>query len=114
MKIDMRLSTAFHPETDGQTERVNAIMEQHLRAYVSYLQDDWVEYLFLAEFAGNNLVSDTTTMSPFYANLGYHPKCDLQLDIRTDTRDEVQAQTAAEQLNIIHDVARSEMRYAQT
>jgi len=114
MKIDARLSTAFHPKTDGQTERVNAIMEQHLRAYVSYLQDDWVDYLFLAEFAGNNLISDTTTMSPFYANLGYHPKCDLELDVRTDNHDEIQVQTAAEWLNIIHDVARSEMRYAQT
>jgi len=114
MKIDARLSTAFHPETDGQTERVNAIMEQHLRAYVSYLQDDWVDYLFLAEFAGNNLISDTTTLSPFYANLGYHPKCDLELDVQTDNHDEIQVQTAAERLNIIHDVARSEMRYAQT
>ena len=60
-KIDPRLSTAFHPETDGQTEHMNAIMEQHLRAHVSYLQDDWTDYLFLAEFAGNNQISDTTT-----------------------------------------------------
>jgi len=114
MKIDARLSTAFHPETDGQTERVNAIMEQHLRAYVSYMQDDWAEYLFLAEFAGNNLVSKTTTMSAFYANLGFHPKWDLELDIRTHNRNEIQAQTSAERLNIIHNVARSEMHYAQT
>jgi len=55
MKIDARLSTAFHPETDGQMERVNAIMEQHLRAYVSYLQDDWVDYLFLAELQETTL-----------------------------------------------------------
>jgi len=33
---------------------VNAVVEQHLRAYVTYLQDNWVDYLFLAEFAGNN------------------------------------------------------------
>jgi len=114
MKIDTRLSTAFHPETDGQTERVNAIMEQHLRAYVSYLQDDWAYYLFLAEFAGNNLVSETTTMSPFYANLGFHPKWNLELDIQTDNHDVIQAQTSAERLNIIHDVGRSEMCYALT
>jgi len=77
LKIEPRLSTAFHPQTDGQTERINAVVEQHLRAYVSYLQDDWVEYLFLAEFAGNNQVSETTTVSPFFANLGYHPRCDF-------------------------------------
>jgi hypothetical protein len=113
MKIEARLSTAFHPETDGQTERVNAIMEQHLRAYVSYLQDDWTKYLFLAEFASNNLVSDTTTMSPFFANFGFNPKWHLELDIRVDNGDEAAAQTAAERLHTIHDVARSEMRYAQ-
>jgi len=113
LKIDPRLSTAFHPETDGQTERMNAIMEQHLRAYVSYLQDDWTDYLFLAEFAANNQVSDTTSVSPFFANHGYHPKYDFELDIRVDTSEEQQAQTAAERLATIHDVARSEMRYAQ-
>jgi transposase InsO family protein len=42
LKIEPCLSTAFHPETDSQTERVNAIMEQYLRAYVNYQQDDWV------------------------------------------------------------------------
>jgi len=45
-KIDARLSTAFHPQTDRQTERVNAVVEQHLRAYVAYLQDIWADYLF--------------------------------------------------------------------
>ena len=66
---------------DGQTERVNAVVEQHLRAYVTYLQDDWADILFLAEFAGNNQVSDTTTMSPFFTNFGFHPHYDFELDI---------------------------------
>ena len=65
LKIEPCLSTAFHPQTDGHTERINAVVEQHLRTYVSYLQDNWVDYLFLAEFAGNNQVSKTTTVSPF-------------------------------------------------
>jgi len=59
-------------------------MEQHLRAYVSYLQDNWTDYLFLAKFASNNLVSDTTSISPFFANHGIHPKHDFELDIRID------------------------------
>jgi transposase InsO family protein len=113
LKIDPRLSTAFHPQTDGQTERVNAVVEQHLRAYVAYLQDDWTDYLFLAEFAGNNQISDTTTLSPFFANLGYHPRYDFEMDIRVDTPEEREAQTAAERLELIHDVVRTEMRYAQ-
>jgi transposase InsO family protein len=113
LKIDPRLSTAFHPQTDGQTERVNAVVEQHLRAYIFYLLDDWVDYLFLAEFAGNNQVSESTTLSPFFANLGFHPRCDFELDIRTDNPEERQVQTAVERIQHIHDVARAEIRYAQ-
>ena len=100
-------------ETDGQTERMNAIMEQHLRAYISYLQDDWTDYLFLAKSDANNQVSDTTSVFPFFANYGYHPKYDFELDHRVDSSEEQQAQTAAKRLATIHDVARSEMRYAQ-
>jgi len=96
LKIDARLSTAFHPQTDGQTEHVNAVVEQHLRAYVAYLQDDWADFLFLAEFAGNNQVSDTTTMSPLFTNFGFHPHYDFEQDIRVDAEEERETQTAAE------------------
>jgi hypothetical protein len=106
-------STAFHPQTDGQTERINAVFEQYLRAYVSYLQDDWKKYLALAEFAANNHVSETTTLSPFFGIYGRHPKCSCDLDIRTDNPQEIDAQLVAQRLNHIHDVLRSEMKYAQ-
>ena len=43
LRIDARLSTSYHPETDGQTERINAVMEHYLRAYVHYIQDDWAK-----------------------------------------------------------------------
>jgi len=111
--MEPRLSTAFHPQTDGLTERINTVVEQHLRAYVSFLQDDWVDYLLRAKFAGNNQVSETTTVSPFFANLGYHPRCDFELDIRRDIPEEQQAQTAVERIQHIHDLARTEMQYAQ-
>ncbi|MBW0587493.1 hypothetical protein O181_127208 [Austropuccinia psidii MF-1] len=54
LKISRDLSTAFHPERDEQTERVNQILEQYLWIYVSYHQDDWHNWLPLAEFAFNN------------------------------------------------------------
>ena len=69
----LKFSTAYHPQTDGQTERVNAILENYLRHYCSYQQDDWVDYLPLAEFAYNNATHEGTRTSPFYANYGYHP-----------------------------------------
>ncbi len=77
LKIEPRFSTAYHPQTDGQTERINAIMEQYLRGYCNYQQDDWVELLPLAEFAYNNTISSTTGMTPFFANYGYNPQMDL-------------------------------------
>ncbi|KAG0156085.1 hypothetical protein PDIDSM_3261 [Penicillium digitatum] len=73
LRITNLLSTAYHPETDGQTERANAVLEQYLRAYVSYLQDDWSEWLPLAEFTANSHYSESTRVSPFYANYGFHP-----------------------------------------
>lgn len=67
-------STAYHPQTDGQTERTNRTLEQILRAYVHPLQDDWVSHLPLVEFVYNNSVQASTTMTPFFANYAYHPR----------------------------------------
>ncbi|QRV77130.1 Retrotransposable element Tf2 protein [Ceratobasidium sp. AG-Ba] len=67
------LSSAFHPETDGQTERVNQTVEHYLRAFVSHKQDDWVKWLSTAEFSYNNAAHSATGTSPFYALYGQHP-----------------------------------------
>ena len=71
--VALKPSSAFHPQTNGQTERINAELEQYLHLYVDWAQDDWVDWLPLAEFAGNNAVSETTGASPFFANYGFHP-----------------------------------------
>jgi transposase InsO family protein len=79
LKIKPATSTSHHPQTDGQTERTNQTLEAYLRAYCSYQQDDWSDYLPLAEFAHNNLENASTKQSPFYVNYGYHPKFDPSL-----------------------------------
>jgi hypothetical protein len=61
----LAMSTAFHPQTDGQTEHMNRTLEQMLRNYVSYEQDDWDHYLIYAEFTYNNAVQSSTGLSPF-------------------------------------------------
>ncbi|MBW0496197.1 hypothetical protein O181_035912 [Austropuccinia psidii MF-1] len=71
--ISRDLSTAFHPETVGQTERVNQILEQYLWMYVSYHQDDWHTWLPLAEFAYNNAEHSLTKQSPFFTIYGRNP-----------------------------------------
>lgn len=77
LKITVKLSTAHHPETDGQTERENQELERYLRSYVNYLQDDWVQWLPLAEFASSNTRSESIGMSSFYANKGVNPRISL-------------------------------------
>uniref|UniRef100_A0A803SRK7 Gypsy retrotransposon integrase-like protein 1 n=1 Tax=Anolis carolinensis TaxID=28377 RepID=A0A803SRK7_ANOCA len=72
--IDSRLSSAHHPQTDGQTERTNATLEQYLRCYVNYQQDNWASLLPLSEFAYNNGVQASTKETPFFANYGFHPR----------------------------------------
>ncbi|KJZ69785.1 hypothetical protein HIM_10824 [Hirsutella minnesotensis 3608] len=55
-------------------QNANAFLEQYLRQYVNFAQDDWDEWLPLAEFAARNVINDSTGMSPFFANTGYHPR----------------------------------------
>jgi len=69
-----KLSTAFHPQTDGQTERLNQTLEQYLRSYVNQQQDNWVQLLPLAQFAYNSAKSEATKTSPFFANYGHEPE----------------------------------------
>ena len=70
-------SSAFHPQTDGQTERMNSVLEQYLRMYCDYQQTDWASLLPLAEFSYNNSKHSATTLTPFFANYGYHPRMSL-------------------------------------
>jgi len=67
------MSTAFHPQTDGQTERLNQTIEAYLWAFVAKEQDDWVSLLPMAEFPYNNSVTTGNGMTPFFANYGFHP-----------------------------------------
>ena len=70
--IRIKFSLAQHPETDGQTENANKIMKNYLRAYVSHTQNDWVDHLPMVEFSANNHVNESTGMTPFFADNGFH------------------------------------------
>ena len=73
LSMKLHFTSGYHPEGDGQTERTNQTLEQYLRVYCNYQQDNWSELLPLAEFAYNNAPSATTGVSPFFANKGYNP-----------------------------------------
>jgi hypothetical protein len=74
LKVSCKLSSSYHPQSDGQTERTNQTLEQYLRCFINYQQDDWVDFLHFAEFAYNNSVHSSTGYTPFFANIGYHPR----------------------------------------
>ena len=120
LKIDAKLSTAYHPETDGQTERVNAVMEHYLRAYVNYMQDDWAKWLPGAEFAANNAPSSTTLASPFLANsgqnprLGFEPPEPLPEDLTSQARDKlINVEEFTKKMEELTNHLRDEMLIAQ-
>lgn len=71
--VKSRMSTASHPQTDGQTERTNQVLEIYLRAFVKYEMSNREDLLPTAEFAYNNTTSLWTSLSPFFANYGHHP-----------------------------------------
>ena len=78
--IKTKLSTVFHLQTDGQTERMNQELEQYLRFFIKHRQKDWPEWLVAAEFAINNKVHMVTKVSPFIAN--YSKELRMEGDIR--------------------------------
>ena len=68
------MSTAFHPQTDGQTEKMNQLLEETLRHYVGYTQSDWDDNIQMAAFAINNAVNVSTGYTPFFLHKGFHPR----------------------------------------
>ena len=71
--VKRRMSTAYHPQIDGQTERTNQVLEAYLPTFVNYDQNDWYQLLLLEEHAYNNSATNTHKMTPFFANYGFHP-----------------------------------------
>jgi len=102
LNLKKRLSTAFHPQTDGQTERTNQTVEQYLRIYCNYQQDNWSQLLSLAEFSYNNAQHTSIGCSPFYANYGFNPRFTIEVH-QFEKHPVPAAQEMAERLKNIHE-----------
>jgi len=74
LQVKLNLSTTFHPESHGQTERVNQTLEQYLRSYYTYQEDDWVSLLPFAKHVYNTSTSESTKPSLFEINYGFSPQ----------------------------------------
>ena len=112
--IDRRMSTGFHTQMDGQTERMNASMEQYLRVFINSQQDDWVQWLPFAEFAANDGVLETTKCTPVFAVQGVDPRNSFA---REPTKDQdyrrLNADLVEATMQRIHEHLRAEMRRSQ-
>ena len=80
----MNFSSTYHPETDGQRERVNQVLEDMLRMYVMDRQTHWEDYLYLVEFAYNNGYHSSIGMAPFQALYGRPCRTPLSWDSLED------------------------------
>ena len=110
--IKRRLSTAFHPQTDGQTEQQNSTMEAYLRAFMNWEQNDWARLLPMAEFAYNNSKNASTGHTPFELNCGYHPRMSYEeeVDPRSQSKS---ADELSEELRELMVVCRENLHHTQ-
>jgi transposase InsO family protein len=85
--IQTKMSTSRHPQTDGQTERANRVLEDTLRHYVSKHQSDWDKHLTAAQIAVNSSVQASTAFTPYYLNYGYEPNFNFNLGVASIQND---------------------------
>ncbi|KAH0345010.1 hypothetical protein KCU83_g8031, partial [Aureobasidium melanogenum] len=100
LRIQRRLSTAYHPQTDWSTERANAEVETLLRQMVNHSQDDWTDWLPAVEFALNGRMSNVTGTSPFFLSHGYHVE-PLQLSEEPQPAPDLAALSPVQQADMI-------------
>jgi len=108
--IKTKLSTTFHPQKDGQTERMNQELEQYLQFFIKNRQKDWPEWLAAAEFAVNNKVHTVTKISPFMANYGKELR--MEGDIRRKGKVE-RATEFVERMKKVHEEVEAALKKTQ-
>jgi len=74
LEIQTKLSTAYHPQTNRQMERINQELEQYLRVFINHRQEQWLDWLGIAEFMYNNKIHVATKILPFKVNYGQDPR----------------------------------------
>ena len=107
--IETKLSMLFHPQTDGQTERINQKLEQYLRFFVNHWQKDWPEWLTSAKFAINNKAYSTTKVSLFIVNYGRELR--IKVDLRRKEKIE-KAMEFAERMRKVQKEAEAALKQA--
>lgn len=120
LKVKQRLSTAYHPETDGSTERMNQVIEEYIRHFATYNQDNWDTLAPIAQIAIASRDAASTGMSPFFMTHGYHPRLGESVElpeplsmIGTPRSPVEAAQRVIQKIKDCSELAQSTMAYAQ-
>jgi hypothetical protein len=117
--IKLKLSTAYHPQTDGQTKIANQYLDQRLRPFVNHFQDNWAELLPLMDYAQATLPHDSTGYAPIQLEMGYLPRTSFDWDqtdgLRTarETLSRDEARKHTEQLQDAWELARKNLERSQ-
>ena len=116
LKVSLGMSSAYHPQTDGQTEKVNNVIGVYLRAFSRHNPNNWDSLLPLGEFAYNASLHASTGKTPFELDLGYTPRLPIDLTIRQALKSSQKNETAmtfAEQMKSNLEVAKEKLAEAQ-
>ncbi|KAB2098877.1 hypothetical protein AG0111_0g12970 [Alternaria gaisen] len=121
LKINRRLSTAYHPQTDGATERMNSVWETYIRSFTNWAQNDWALLCPMAQIAINGRTATSTSMSPFFLQHGYEvnplqiePEVGSRASNQTEGLSDVQkAQVIASKLQQAIELAQASMAESQ-
>jgi len=114
LEVALDKSTAYHPQTDGQTERVNQVLQHYLRTCCTWDQDNWVELLSFAEFCYNNTVHSTTKLTLFFAAFQQHPQNNFKHPEEADPEsNNPEAVKTVETLEAMRSTMRENMEAAQ-
>jgi hypothetical protein len=109
LNVKQNISTAYHPQTDGQSERANARLEQYLRIYGNAEQDDWAELLPMAQYVHNSWINTSTGYTPFDLLIGHMPT----MNVSTDVTNVPEVARRKEWLEQARQCAQATMRNAQ-
>ena len=85
--IKRRIPTAYHPQTDGQTKRINQLLQGYLCTFVDYGQDHWYQLIPLAEHGYNNSKASAHELTPFFGNHSFHPKTEWTKEREAKTQE---------------------------
>lgn len=107
LQTTLMMSTAFHPQTDGQTERANRTLEEMLRAFVRFDQTDWDDHLTAAELAVNNSKHASTGYTPFYLNYGQEVSMPIDHELNASLSHTRNNPTAIERLRTLREAIKT-------